>query len=433
MSIPRFASISSRSHPGRALDVLNRKNQAKRKRDDGSPDRSSHHYSPPVSPPFPALVPLDSSLAEQHRTAGQSCHQSPPPFPFPHASFKEHSRAGSRRQDDETSLDPNSDFTEGTPGESDDENIEAEAMPKLSSSTRLRQQHYTVLTSVLHRCLLEQDYVRASRAWGMLLRLEVNGQPFDIRSQERWGIGAELLLRGDGRPRAPLVEVPHLSVDRLMRAKDYYERLILQYPYRKTSPDSTSALTFYPVMFGVWIYSIQLRYKSSVQDTLPNSQDRGGKGSNTTLDHDLGDSDSDSRNGVPQTNVQVAARRTAFQQANDVIGRLSELLVSPPYSDHSGLWKILGMLYLWLHHHSTQSPTSPPSFSSREDEPISPTLSLTSSDSKIGSSKRVRSENDPGDGQQKRQQGLLNAKEAFHRALKLGGTIDSQTQREVGL
>jgi hypothetical protein len=38
----------------------------------------------------------------------------------------------------------------------------------------LRIQHLSVLTTILHRCLLEGDIPRATRAWSLLLRMEVS-------------------------------------------------------------------------------------------------------------------------------------------------------------------------------------------------------------------------------------------------------------------
>ncbi|KAL8680859.1 MAG: hypothetical protein Q9186_002978 [Xanthomendoza sp. 1 TL-2023] len=426
MSIPPFATIFPRSRLGRPLDALEYKHRAKRKRDEDSSEQSRHDDPAPL-----AFTPLRRTTTEEYRTAGQPSDQSTPPFPFPHASSKEHRRASLRHEGGEIPSDRDSESSYDTTSQSDDEESEAKVMPNSSSGGGLRQQHYTVLTTLLHRCLLEKDYVRASRAWGILLRLELNGHPLNIRLQERWGIGAELLLRGDGASGTPKCEGAHLSPESLMGAKDYYERLILQYPFRKTSPDSPSSLTFYPVMFGIWIYSIQLRYKITVQDTVRPSADRGRTRLNATSDSGL--EYSDPANVGIQIDVQLAARRTAFQQAQEVSERLRELLISPPYSDHSGLWKILGNLCLWLNQLSDHTRTSLSSTSSREDHSTSPTASLADSDLHTMATKSATKENYPGDEEKTRSEALLNAKEAFGQALKLGGMIDPRTRRAVAL
>lgn len=200
-------------------------------------------------------------------------------------------RSRKRKRGSDSPVEPTDDGNDSLLNETipDDDDL-AETADKavttgLSPGIGLRQQHLDVLTSLLHRCILEKDYRRASRAWGMLLRMEVNGHPLDIRAQERWGIGAELLLHGGNDLRSHVApeesetrelgeRLQDQSADSfqsgLMKAKDYYERLILQYPFRKSAADSTSSLTFYPVMFGVWIHSIQLRYKLIMAKLLQN-------------------------------------------------------------------------------------------------------------------------------------------------------------------
>ncbi|KAI4180484.1 MAG: hypothetical protein LQ346_006983 [Caloplaca aetnensis] len=288
----------------------------------------------------------------------------------------------------------------------------------------LRQQHYSVLTSLLHRCILEKDYRRAGRAWGMLLRTEVNGHPPDIRAHERWGIGAEILLHG---PISPAVteatqssiqgdSIPrHVTpaiLEGLAKAKDYYERLILQFPYQKTTPDATSSLTFYPVMFGIWIYSIQLRYRTAIQEAAQNQKSGDGEDSSDEANSD----DKSSAPGVAkyQSDPEVALRETTVHDANEIAERLSELLISPPYSDHAGLWKIKGMLLLWVSHlldHGTM-PANPHAGSGDDNG---------------------RAAEHPVIDAQERRAAVSKAQEALSRALALGETLDTRTREEAVL
>ncbi|KAL8731421.1 MAG: hypothetical protein Q9166_003396 [cf. Caloplaca sp. 2 TL-2023] len=432
MSIPRFASISTTTKPGRSAEAPNHRHRGKRKRDKDPSVYSGHNYSPPVSRGLSSSIPLDRTVAEEYRIAGLPFDQSLDPFPFPHASIKESPRVSLRRQGSETSLGSYSESSYDTPSQSDDdETVEATAVHKSSSSPGLRQRHYTVLTSLLHRCLLEKDYTRASRAWGMLLRLEINGHPLNIRDHERWGIGAELLFHSDATLGRLQAEGVQPNLDNLMRAKDYYERLILQYPYRKTSPDSISSLTFYPVMFGIWIYAIQLRYKVSMQETLQGSGGNESAESSQTADderEDLGYSNADA-----QIDAQHAICQRTILRASEIIERLTELLISPPYSDHPGLWKVQGMLYLWIHQLSDHCTMSLPSHPNREEHWTSPPASFQGPGLAVRDEKPAQSESYLGNDQQERQKALLNAKEALSRALKLGGTIDTRIQRQVGL
>lgn len=67
--------------------------------------------------------------------------------------------------------------------------------PQSVQETNLRFQHLGVLTAIVHRCMLEGDYVRAGRAWGMVLRENYRSFSMDVRNEDRWGVGAEILLR----------------------------------------------------------------------------------------------------------------------------------------------------------------------------------------------------------------------------------------------
>ena len=136
----------------------------------------------------------------------------------------------------------------------------------------LRQRHLAVLTTVLHVSLLNRDFERAGRAWAILLRCESNGHPMNIRQQNQWGIGSEILLRhGSLEPK----QTQHLASEQeqdlqdsslafaqaaLAKSKAYYERLVVQYPYRKATPNATSAYQFYVIMFSFWIYSLPNMY-----------------------------------------------------------------------------------------------------------------------------------------------------------------------------
>ncbi|KAI4123387.1 MAG: hypothetical protein LQ338_005284 [Usnochroma carphineum] len=317
------------------------------------------------------------------------------------------------------------------PTDRDDPIVEAAAKSRsLSGVTGLRQQHYSVLTSILHRCILEKDYARASRAWGMLLRTEVGGHPLDIRAQDRWGVGAELLLHGNTTlvGRVPNAAGPPSVTDEQLRAhdtksvlqglakaKDYYERLILQFPYRKTAPDATSSLTFYPVMFGLWIYSTQLHYKIATQNILEAPRNRRSRDSSEDRSSDEGSLDS--RSARSEFEGKAAARQTAVLDANEIIDRLNELLISPPYADDSRLWKIKGMLLLWTSHLLDYSSLPAEESGMSEDEP----------------NPSIHGQGHPMSKVRERHEAVLKAQEAFSRALALGDTLDTRTREEAML
>ena len=137
-----------------------------------------------------AKASLTPDIVHQYQTAGQHFHTEPPRSPFPH-----------RTAHDPTAV---KDFL--TPVRLEEE-LASLKPPLIHSSlvnqsrrfstSSLKQVHLATLNMLAHRCLLQGDYIRAGRAFGMLLRTELRGSHPDIRAQGLWGIGAEILVRNN--------------------------------------------------------------------------------------------------------------------------------------------------------------------------------------------------------------------------------------------
>jgi hypothetical protein len=262
----------------------------------------------------------------------------------------------------------------------------------------LRIQHLSVLVAILQRCLLEGDIPRASRAWAMLLRAQHNGKGIDIRSSGYWGIGAELLIRGGEKPirrRTALKEDGnrssesgeedtnggeesesdeqkfHVQGERrwgtaagLEKAKDYYERLILQYPYTRQYHGSINSLDFWPAMLSCEIYGIQFEQKEALRKLAveEESEDTAMADSSSEEDQNLRSDDQDTYFAAQQNReTQHRARKrdmiwvkrdqirhAALVAADKVAARMDELMVTPPYSDSHALQRLRGMLALYI-------------------------------------------------------------------------------------
>ena len=218
----------------------------------------------------------------------------------------------------------------------------------------LHQQHLAVITTILHRSLLEQDFMRAGRALGMILRDEMGGRPVDIRSEGRWGIGAEILIRQDAQrqqrsPEQSSVSPPERSsTPRKPRAwftrkgfkdaRKYYERLIVQHPFHKQNPAAVSALDFYPAMFGLWTYVVHQEAK--LKSLEPTS---------TETESD-GDEELQSEAGSPITRRSSGQQpvREELSQAREIADRLDSVMTALPYRDDSGLGGLRRMLQHWI-------------------------------------------------------------------------------------
>ena len=280
---------------------------------------------------------------------------------------------------------------------------------EISGNPGLRHRHLASVTAVLQRSLLEGDYIRAGRAWGILLRAEDSGHTMDLRTNDRWGIGAEILLRQKREVgNADRAASRWLSRERLEKVKAYYERLVLQYPYRKVAPNATGPLDFYIAMFGLWIYSVNEQHSVELADIGKAGEEvhRNGR----KLD-DGSESDSASASDMELQNSRDRdqIRKNALERVQEIAARLDELLASPPYIDNSRFWKLRGMVALWISDLSVVDLASE-SGSDLDHDDSSPTIGNSGEGyvNHDGSAKEERR-----CGQQRRKDALAEAEAAF--------------------
>ncbi|OJJ46715.1 hypothetical protein ASPZODRAFT_132843 [Penicilliopsis zonata CBS 506.65] len=298
--------------------------------------------------PTGSTLILSPDEAHQYRVAGLSFDKEIPKGNFPHGPAPENSRSTHTQSvvlKGLASLSPPVYPPQGVTA---------------TQQGNLRLHHLAVLTAILHRCLLEGDYIRAGRAWGLILREEYAGVPIDVRSGGRWGIGAEILLRRDlqlsqmASRHQRVNEEAHNSDTRLQPsftrkgfedAKLYYERLIIQHPYRKTAPDSVSSMNFYPAMYGLWIYITQEESKMALEGQPDDDDDAYEE--NSHHEDAMSDIEFSSSSRHRQTRISKVKQKE-LEQAQQIAARIDELIVSPPYSDSPELLELRGMVSLWI-------------------------------------------------------------------------------------
>ncbi|KAF2805684.1 uncharacterized protein BDZ99DRAFT_109683 [Mytilinidion resinicola] len=240
----------------------------------------------------------------------------------------------------------------------------------------LRQTHIGNLTTMLHRCLLEGDYERAGRAWGMLLRSHARGRPIDVRHNGRWAIGAEIHLQRNrisrqSQPDAHVedsasiqshtdqlpasIEEDLFSEEGFRQARHYYDLLILQYPARKMHAHAVNQGHFYPAMFSLWIYEASQQSKIAKERlrSAPRSSTSHSKGSD---DSDMDDSEYKDDayvhiNKPFNGHVSSEERRiiaVELKRARAIAERLDQLLGAPPFDKRPDLLQLRDMVALWI-------------------------------------------------------------------------------------
>ena len=226
-----------------------------------------------------------------------------------------------------------------------------------NNNTSLKRRHLDNVTTILHRCMLRGDWTRAARAWSLLLRTEIAGHGIDVRRNGRWGVGAEILMRGvpkrsDDSPnevqegdhdpsRVSARDTPQspFSDEGFRLAREYYERLILQYPHTPYNRHNLNATAIYPALFNVWIYEVQDRSRRARKDLKIPDPDSV-ESSRMSLRSD--DSNSEKRSKLHQI------RNQELEEALPIANRMDELLLSPPYDTSSSLLQLRGMVAVWI-------------------------------------------------------------------------------------
>jgi hypothetical protein len=375
-TIHAFApALGSSSHVLEELSTRKRsKRQLQREDDDTSETENEAYFTPTANSDRGSSKSRAGSYTfftanqlEQFRTAGLEPGDDIPKAPFPH-------RSNSPPRN--PLFEVHAELQQLSPPLAHVEPIHFEAAPFKANEDResLRNNHLANLTTILHCMLAKQDFHRAGRAWGLLLRsgymsrtlhTRTGHQAMDVRANERWGIGAEILMRGAfDEPKtmpeksAALVHpdtpsqidkleeyIPDFSEAGFKKARHYYERLIVQYPehHRRKGAKSSS---FYAAMFSLWIFETNERSKRAKLG-LPKIGNKERIQSPFSSDGDHSSSSNDFPTPAQEL-VFEAIQNKELQDAEEIVARLDEVLATPPFDKNAELLQLRGMIALWI-------------------------------------------------------------------------------------
>jgi hypothetical protein len=292
-----------------------------------------------------AFTSLTAAEHQQLRTAGLQPGEETPQFPFPH---KRPAARGYILRDVRKELEDLN-----PPIAHLDPNYYAPQPYKTNKGrTTLREQHVAVLTTLLHQMLQKGDYKRAGRTWALLLRsgnLTRNLRNrqgimgMDLRTHERWGIGAELLMRTQRKMSGTLFMDDadgylDYSDEGFALARQYYERLAVQYPADIRSKGA-QASTFFAAMFSLWIFEINEWNKAGVRSPRLRSVSRDPTPSEG------------SSSPTPKRTSTTDVEDDDIAQVRDaeaIAKRIDEVLENPPFDKNPELLHMRGMVEIWI-------------------------------------------------------------------------------------
>ncbi|KAI1499344.1 hypothetical protein F5X99DRAFT_286005 [Biscogniauxia marginata] len=327
-------------------------------------DESRHpSYSP--SPPLPdtpsSNLPSDSinplshapDTLRQFAVAGLSPEDELPSklYPsFPHKPLPPEYPAGNIRKRRSTNI------SRISAGESEVETDVTSVSNKREVTVQqhsARLKHVNTITAIMHRCLSNGDITRAKRAFGLL----VQTKEIDIRLNNLWAVGSEILMR-DGETAQSNIQAPNSrwgSAANVEKVKDYFENLIQQHPYDPHRPHLTSAINFWPALFGIEVYNLNAEFQRASNE-LDSEEEEADAGvddspgqmaySEEELDHRR------QRREEARFESQWAAKNEIRQEtqtaAQRIATRMDQLMEDAPYSTHRELLHLRGNISLFI-------------------------------------------------------------------------------------
>ncbi|KAI2622234.1 hypothetical protein GGS26DRAFT_252260 [Hypomontagnella submonticulosa] len=273
--------------------------------------------------------------------------------------------------------------------------ISEETTPKPYSE---RLKHLSTMTAILHRCLADGDITRAKRAFSLL----VQTKDIDIRLGGLWAVGSKILMR-DGeaeqqqsRQRQQRAQTGEEDIGsdeedqshngnandeqregevrrwglaaNIEKVTLYFEALTQQYPHDPYRPQLTSALDFWPALFGIEIYNLDAEHRRALRQLQVEEEERNEESELPFEDEDMDleremeeDPDVDphdafdARRRRREEARQAIARAARDELRSEMLGaaeriaqKMDRVMENAPYSSHRELLRLRGHLALYV-------------------------------------------------------------------------------------
>ena len=145
---------------------------------------------------------------------------------------------------------------------------EEENRNKGFQKTRHHEKQLAALLQSIQLFLDGGHVAKAARVFGLVLQLNPNAQPLDIRHYNLWAIGAEIVMRegekpsyvADGTLSKPARQIRWGSATNMGKVREYLETLAQQHPFDHKNPHKISALDFHLALISCEIYNVHAEH-----------------------------------------------------------------------------------------------------------------------------------------------------------------------------
>lgn len=218
------------------------------------------------------------------------------------------------------------------------------------------QRHIHVLLRSIYEFLDRRDVKRAARAYGIILQLQPDGRPVDVRRYHLWEIGAEILMREGEIPQdaedtgtessvAAIMMQRWGSVANMSNVRAYLETLIQQHPYDYRRPKSVCATDFWAALLRCEIYNIHAEHRIALS-----TYEQGLNHDDADIDPDLEDA-SASLEELMMTRLAAARdriRQQTLMSMRDMSFKMRRLMQDQPYSKDPQFQELLATVSLYI-------------------------------------------------------------------------------------
>ncbi|KAF6821608.1 hypothetical protein CSOJ01_00111 [Colletotrichum sojae] len=341
-----------------------------RKRSASAMSMSDSHGPNVMHLPGVSINPLSHtpSVLHQLRIAGLDETDQPPSktqHKFPHQSWQDPAatirRRGVAALTKPLDSDSDEELEENLDGDSRrrSRKKDGEKKPKYASE----RAPFRPLVRSIYEFLDNGDTSKAKRAFAILLRSHVHGKQVDIRRNNYWALGAEILMReGGGGSGADGRERGAYPAENIPRVREYFQDLIQRYPYNFKFRRAVSAIDFWPAQLSYEVFQIHNQQASSLRRLEHEAEDwedepwqessLGGGNDSLLMDDNQLMADApvwqtDSRDRRLRQGRDLVRQRT-LGTLRELATRMDELLEDRPFSTNRELLRLRGMVSLYI-------------------------------------------------------------------------------------